>query len=66
MWNAETAQEREQCRLEGAVVEAAKTLCRLDRARSAGEIGSILAMGAWAQLNRAVEALEKAERGEWE
>jgi len=71
MWNAEGAQEREQCRLEGAVVDAAKALVAAQAAYL--ENADSYDHWYWCTLNKArelltqcVQKLERAERGEWE
>jgi len=76
MWNAEAAQEKEEARREGAVVEAAREWARARHAlidmplqtkfpspsQRAGEDYIASSHG----LLAAIDALEKAKRGEWE
>jgi len=71
MWNAEAAQEKEEARREGAVVEAAKALVAAQAAYL--ENADNYDHWYWCTLNKArevlaqcVQKLERAERGAWE
>ena len=76
MFNPEAEMEKEECRREGAVVEAAREWARAWQAliaiplqakvRSAGHRASANYIASSHGLLAAIDALEKAKRGEWE
>jgi len=76
MWNDEAAQEKEEARREGAVVETAREWARAWHAmidmplqakfRSARQRAGEDYIASSQALLAAVDALEKARRGEWE